>query len=790
MLLQLADGSIVGCNSAAEKILGLTKEQIQGWTFENCPWQAIDPLGAPLASEQYPARIALQTGHPCLETVLGLYPPNGNLIWLKVTAHPLFQANGAASYAVVSIFTEISEPNLSSIIPSEQNLFNRALHQSQDLHEAIFNESTDALFLVDPTTLLTVDCNQRAVELFEASRKDELIGINGATLHRSPFTPEQRDHILANMQTGAWMGEIEYLTRRGQPFWGNLAAKAIQLGDRTVHLVRITDITQQQTALLERQQSEMALRETQTQLQQQLAEIEAIYQSAPIGLNFIDTHLRFVRINQRLAEMNGLPVEAHLGRTVREVLPALADAAESLLHQILETGEPLLNVEIVGETPAQPGVPRTWVESFFPLKDGDRIIGISTVCEEITERRQAEIEREQLLEREQSARLAAEQANRVKDEFLAVLSHELRSPLNPILGWAKLLQGQKLDQNKTQQALETIERNAKLLVQLIDDLLDMARIMQGKLVLNLEPILLSDSIAAAAETVRFAAESKLVDLKVLLGSNLQPIEGDAVRLQQVIWNLLSNAVKFTPSEGRVVVRLEQDDTHVQIQIEDTGKGISPEFLPHIFERFQQQDISTARQFGGLGLGLAISRQLVELHGGTITAHSLGEEQGATFTVRLPLMRSLSQSTLSTTLATQTTDLRNVRVLVVDDDLDSLELIKALLEQEGMVVTTVASAKQAMNVLTQNQVDVLVSDIGMPEIDGYELLRQIRRLSAKQEQMIFRTASLSPKTIALTAYAGEKNQKQAFDAGYDIHLSKPIEQKILISAIATLIGNQL
>ena len=331
--------------------------------------------------------------------------------------------------------------------------------------------------------------------------------------------------------------------------------------------------------------------------------------------------------------------------------------------------------------------------------------------------------------------------------------------------------------DKTQQALETIERNAKLLVQLIDDLLDMARIMQGKLVLNVEPISLPDALAAAIETVRFAAEAKLIGLKVLPMSNPQMVEGDAVRLQQVIWNLLSNAVKFTPTGGQIVVRLDQDDTHAQIQIEDTGKGIRSEFLPHIFERFQQQDTSTARQFGGLGLGLAISRQLVELHSGTITAQSLGEGQGATFTVRLPLIPS-SPSILPVPLTPQTTQLKNVRVLVVDDDLDSLEFIKVLLEQEGMVVTTAVSAKQAINILAHNQFDVLVSDIGMPEVDGYELLRQIRRLPTQQEPLL--------KAIALTAYAGETNQKQALEAGYDFHLAKPVEPERLIAAISTLI----
>ncbi|HEY9663077.1 MAG TPA: ATP-binding protein, partial [Allocoleopsis sp.] len=586
------------------------------------------------------------------------------------------------------------------------------------------------------------------------------------------LAPEQRRTIVANMQTGVWMEEIEYVTRRGKFFWGSLAAKSIQVGDRLIYLIRITDMTQQQTALRKRRQAEAALVESQTQLQQQLAEIEAIYKTAPIGLNFLDTSLRFVRINQQLAEMNGLPIEAHLGRTVREVLPDLADTAEQLLRPLLETGEPLLNVEIQGETPAQPGVQRTWLESFLPLKHGDRVIGISTVCEEITARKQAEAEREQLLAREQAAREAAEHANRIKDEFLAVLSHELRSPLNPILGWAKLLQQRQFTPDKTQQALETIERNARLLVQLIDDLLDIARIMQGKLVLHLEPVFLPDLIAAAIETVRLAAETKSIRLDVVQPAQAKPVKGDAVRLQQVIWNLLSNAVKFTPAGGNIVVRLEQEDNNSQIQVIDTGKGISPEFLPYIFERFQQQDSSTARQFGGLGLGLAISQQLVELHGGTITVASPGEGQGATFTVRLPLMASVQRST--PLMSPQTAGLQGLRVLIVDDEEDSLGILKALLEQEGAIVIAAISAQQALQVLEHSQIDVLISDIGMPETDGYTLLRQIRSLPNEQLRMI--------PAIALTAYAGEQDRQQALAAGYQTHLSKPIESEALLAAL--------
>jgi PAS domain S-box-containing protein len=304
----------------------------------------------------------------------------------------------------------------------------------------------------------------------------------------------------------------------------------------------------------DRKQSEMALRESQAQLQQQLAEIETIYQSAPIGLNVIDPDLRFVKINERLAEMNGLPVAAHIGRTVREVLPHLADESEPILRRVL-AGEPLLNIEISGETPAQPGVQRTWLEHFWPLKNGDQVIGISTVCEEITELKHREIERQEAevalqkaLQQEQAAREQAEVANRIKDEFLAVLSHELQSPLNPILGWVKLLQTGKMDAARTAEALATIERNANLQTQLIEDLLDISRIMRGKLTLNVASVCLETVIAAALETVRLAAEAKNIQLRQTVAVNTAWVAGDASRLQQVIWNLLSNAVKLAVSQ--------------------------------------------------------------------------------------------------------------------------------------------------------------------------------------------------------------------------------------------------
>jgi PAS domain S-box-containing protein len=656
------------------------------------------------------------------------------------------------------------------------------------------------------------------------------------------------------------------------------------------------------TELEERKHAERWLQEGQVQLQQQLAEIEAIYQSAPIGLSVLDQSLRFVRINQRLAEINGFPVEAHIGRTVRELLPNIADKAEQLLRPVLETGEPRFNVEIQGETPAQPGVQRTWLEHFIPLKKGEQVIGISIVCEETTEQKQAEAalsanearlrsfvdsnivgilygdiygnireandalltmigysredlqagaiswiditppeflpldeqaiaqaraigactpyekeyirqdgtrvpvllgyslvgeareesvafildlterkrmeeERERLLAQEQAAREEAERANRVKDEFLAILSHELRSPLNPILGWTKLMQSREFEPEETSAALATIERSVKVQIQLIDDLLDIAKILRGKLTMKTEPVNLVTAVESAIETVQSAAQAKSIQLQAVL-PQLGLVIGDPTRLQQIVWNLLSNAIKFTPDQGRAEIRLEQVGNWAQIIVSDTGKGIKPDFLPHLFESFRQEDASTTRRFGGLGLGLAIVRSLVEAHGGTIWAASPGEGQGATFTVQLPLLTTVLEPIPTDQPNALDLNLTNIRVLAVDDDLDVQEVLTAILTQAGAEVLTVASAAEVLTALDAFQPDVLVSDIGMPELDGYTLIRHIQALFARRGKYL--------PAIALTAYASREDAQRALREGFQQHLSKPIEPAQLIQAIARCI----
>ncbi|HEY9909875.1 MAG TPA: ATP-binding protein, partial [Thermosynechococcaceae cyanobacterium] len=457
-----------------------------------------------------------------------------------------------------------------------------------------------------------------------------------------------------------------------------------------------------------------------------------------------------------------------------------------------------------GYVPTAKGKLKWWDVVVTPIRDGSgRIVQLLSISRDITKQKQAESEREQLLKREQAAREDAEHANRIKDEFLAVLSHELRSPLNPILGWARLLRDGTLDPALQSEAIATIERNAKLQAQLVEDLLDISRIMQGKLTLTVAPVSLTVVIVAAAETVSLAAAAKNIQITLDLDSEVAPVSGDAARLQQVVWNLLTNAVKFTNPDGQVTVQLRKvpaarslSKAMAQIRVSDTGKGISLQFLPYMFESFRQEDGSTTRKFGGLGLGLAIVRQIVELHGGTVRADSQGEGKGATFTVQLPTMQQTAAIPLEPTVYTPERDvpLAGVQILLVDDELDTREFQAFVLEQSGAIVTAVASGAEALQALEQLSPDVLVSDIGMPGLDGYMLLQQIRTREASRSNShpldpgatmpVFSKAELP--AIALTAYAAEIDQQRALQVGFQRHITKPIEPEVLVQAIVSLL----
>jgi signal transduction histidine kinase/ActR/RegA family two-component response regulator len=405
------------------------------------------------------------------------------------------------------------------------------------------------------------------------------------------------------------------------------------------------------------------------------------------------------------------------------------------------------------------------------------------VAEQTAALRASEEELRALYEREQAARRRAEEANRLKDEFLSTVSHELRTPLNAILGWTWLLDSGKLDAEASRRARATIERNARAQGQIIDDLLDVSRIITGKLRLRIEPVDLQQVVEAALESIRPAADAKEIAISRHFDAGAARLPGDPQRLQQVVWNLLSNAVKFTPRGGRMEVHVARRDAHVELRVTDSGVGIRPDFLDHVFDRFRQADSSSTRTHGGLGLGLAIVRHLVELHGGTVVAHSDGEGRGATFAVSLPVpAQEPPAPTEPPTPATPRPeaevppDLQGVRVLLVDDDPETRRMLPLTLETFGAEVTAAASAAEALAILLREPMDVMVADIGMPEEDGYSLIGKVRALDGELGSL---------PALALTAYAAEADRQQALAAGFHLHMAKPVEPLHLASALAAL-----
>ncbi|MEW6497519.1 MAG: PAS domain S-box protein, partial [Cyanobacteriota bacterium] len=605
-----------------------------------------------------------------------------------------------------------------------------------------------------------IEVNEQACKKLGFSR-EELLTMSVVDIIGSPSV-NPKTYIEKLLKDKYVVVESVHTTKEGRCIPCEVSATLFTLnGLPTVQSI-CRDIT-------ERKQAEKALRDSEERYRQ-------IVETADEGIWIIDAETRTTFVNRKMAQMLGYTVSEMLGRTMYDFMDEEAIAAGERNWERRRQG---VREQHDFRFCCKDGSSIWTMISTNPLfNDQGVFVGALGMVTNVTARKQVEQERERLLERERAAREEAEAANRIKDEFLAVLSHELRSPLNPILGWAKLLQSRRFDEQATTRALETIERNAKLQAQLIEDLLDVSRILRGKLVLNVVPVNLVTTIEAALETMHLAAEAKGIQIQTVLAPSVGQVKGDSGRLQQVVWNLLSNAIKFTPAGGRVEVCLERVNNDAQIQVKDKGKGIAPEFLPHVFEYFRQADGTTTRQFGGLGLGLAIVRHLVELHGGTVQADSPGEGLGATFTVKLPLIGEVIENSHSDGQEA-TTDLSGVRVLVVDDEADMRELVAFILKESGAEVQVAASAAEALERWEQFKPDVLISDIGMPQMDGYMLMRQVRERSLEQGGQI--------PAIALTAYAGEFNQQQAIAAGFQRHLSKPVEPNELVRAIATLVN---
>jgi PAS domain S-box-containing protein len=1120
MVLQLADGRIQACNPESERILGLTAEQFIGRNWLDAPWQAISVDGSPLSGENHPFMVALTTGKPCLNVVMGLYQPHGELVWLLVNSQPLFLPGATKPYSIVTTFTEITATsNLESVFALDEVALATALRESPNLIQRIASSTSGALYLYDlvaqrviyinhqvtqilgytqqeiqttglqslsqriypedlarlPThydrlnsvpdgevvsfefqyrhangewrwlrcydTVLrrtTEGLSQRILgfcediterrrtetalrqshERFElaaaavncliydwdrksdsVNRTQGLTELLGYTLDeaeptlawwRSHIHPDDlqqaeqefaeslakgdrfctqyrvrhqhghylwvedrglgvRDHnhhitrivgitvdisdrkqteadlrdgeerirlATAAAELGMWFwdlttdelvwtakckqlfglaantemsyevflnclhpddrqfthqavmqtleGKVDYdveyrvIWPNGSVRW--IAAKGRCLYDHTGKAVRMMGTTQDIT---ERKHTEEALRQSEERYRMLSEAIpEMVWTTNAQGLTDYT--------NQRWCEYSGLTLEETVGSGWQKVLhPDDLETTIQRWQESLQNGIPFENEQRYRR--ASDGTYRWHLVRAYLLRDNQgNIIKWFGTCTDIHDQKQIEQQRAHLLELEQAARAEAETANRVKDQFLAILSHELRSPLNPILGWTKLLRSRKLDPTTTDRALDTIERNAKLQIQLIDDLLDVSRILRGKLSLNIAVVNLTTVIDAALQTVQLAAQTKKIQLEYIppdgedrgtwgtrglrdtgtrgrgdagnideilsaspsgfgssdstgtaktptssprpklsasddkLSASSILVQGDSNRLQQVVSNLLSNAVKFTLSGGRVEVRLSKEPgtgdwgqreggqggnspitNYAQITVTDTGMGIASEFLPHVFEYFRQADSSTTRKFGGLGLGLAIVRHLVELHGGVVTADSPGEGQGATFTVRLPLIEQQGESGKKDTeqQADKFTSsyLSGLRILIVDDEPDTRNFLDFCLKEYGATVTVAGSANQALTALAQSQHDLLISDIGMPEVDGYGLIEQIRAVPPEQGGNI--------TAIALTAYAGDGDRSRLLAAGFQAHIAKPVDIDQLLLAIADLCGKR-
>jgi PAS domain S-box-containing protein len=593
---------------------------------------------------------------------------------------------------------------------------------------------------------------------------------------------------------------VERVFTSGEPFVGRAMKLRIQrepgapLSDAYVDFVyqpirapdgRVTGILAQGHEVTEVKRLEAQREAAETALRASEERYRSLFESIDDGFCLMQMILdeqgetvdyRFLQANAAFEGQTGL--KDAIGRTARELVPDLDPSWFRLYGRVAATGE---SVRFENHAPAM----GRWFDVFASRVGSPDLRQVALVFKDVTERKRGEQERERLLALERAAREQAEASNRLKDDFLAAVSHELRTPLNAILGWTSLLRAGRLPPEKHERALETVERNARAQAQLIEDLLDVSRILAGKLRLDLAPIDVGEIVADAIEALRPAADAKNIRLEAALDATGSVI-GDAARVQQVVWNLLSNAVKFTPRDGAVRALVGCRDSWVEITIADTGQGIAKDFLPHVFERFRQASGGSTRIHGGLGLGLSIVRQLVEMHGGTVQASSEGAGRGATFTVRLPVAEPGRTAAASPGLPSESlADLRRpslldgLRVLAVDDEEDAREMLRALLEAYGARVSLASSAAEGLRLVAAERPDLLIADIGMPEEDGYAFIQKVRALPPDGCGGI--------PAVALTAYARAEDQARALLVGFQRHLPKPVEPAELLAVVASLRG---
>ena len=659
-----------------------------------------------------------------------------------------------------------------------------ALRQSEERFRLLVDSVRDyAIFMLDPQGhVLTWNAG---AERFKGYRANEIIGGHFSRF----YTPEDlarnlpADELRIASEVGAFEDEGWRVRKDGSLFWANVVITAMR--DESSELIGFAKVTRD---LTQRRNHENALRQSEERFRLM---VEGVSEYA---IFMLDVNGHVASWNVGAQRIKGYSADEIVGQHFSIFYPPDVKDSGWPEHELREAADKGHFVD-TGWRVRKDGTTFWANVTITAMRDeSGRLLGYAKLTRDMTESRRVEAieiasqQREEILDAERNARIEAQKATRIKDEFLATLSHELRTPLSSILGWTQiLLKGVTTSPADERRAIEVIDRNARAQVQLIDDLLDLSRIMTGKLRLDLQQVSMLDVVQAAIDSAAPTAAAKDIRLRSVLDPSRMTVNGDPSRLQQVVWNLLTNAVKFTPPGGQVQVLLQRVNSHIELSVSDTGIGIPASFIGQVFDRFSQRDGSSTRAHGGLGLGLAICRQLVELHGGTIRADSPGEGQGSTFSVELPISIMQGEAERARTHPTaepQEPDnvvlprLDGVHAFVIDDEPDARELLQRLLENQGAVVTAFDSADGALTALTTSRPTVIVSDVGMPGMDGYQMMRTLRASEARDARI---------PALALTAFARAEDRKRSLVAGFQSHLAKPFDVAELVLLVANLVG---